>query len=116
MEYKPGTRVVVVGDVPPVLTALTGGLRAGQIGTVVTDCSCLRSNEMAEIFTQKFIGRMSSNDMHRVAFEFGKTCVPAEHLRKIDEDTDDDKMVDWKDVPKPWDIGVTDDPRKKKVH
>jgi hypothetical protein len=116
VKYKPGTKVVVVGDIPVVITILSGGLRAGQIGTVLKHCDCQRTPEMQEVFTAKFLGRIEAYDLHRVGFDWGKCCVPAEHLRPIVDDMDDDKMVDWKDVPKPWDIGVTDDPRKKKVH
>jgi hypothetical protein len=116
MKYKPGTKVVVIGDIPLHITALTG-LRAGQIGTVLSGCQCLRSEEVKEVFKETFLNRVASHDPHRVQFDGYKACAPAEHLRPILDDFDDDKMVDWKDVPKPWDIGVTDDPRtKKKVH
>jgi hypothetical protein len=113
MKFKPGDNVVVVGEIPRIITMISG-LQSGQIGVVTKECSCLRGEEIRETFTAKFIGKLEAGDLHRVAFDYGKVCVPAVHLRKLADDQDDDKMVDWSKVPKPWEIGVTDDPRTKK--
>lgn len=117
--FKPGDKVVVIGDVPQFVTAMTG-VRGGCVGEVMKMCSCPLQEFVEEIaqkrpdFPEHMKKILLKMKMVRVSFEFGKGCVPDEVLRKIYDEPEQDKMVDWSKVPKPWEIGVTD--AKKKMN
>jgi len=98
-----GDKVMVVGPVPPFITAQCG-VYGGEIGEVIKVCKCLA--DMPEEIREQ-VGKLGLVRIHLA--DSGKFCMPRRLLRKIEDDDEDNferQKPDWSKIPKPWEINV----------
>jgi hypothetical protein len=90
-KFKKGDRVITTAAVPMLYTIQTG-IGPGEIGVVDSVCDCA--------------GVKFQQGATCVEFDNTTTCLFDAWLEKLPDVPKEDKMVDWSQVPKPWEIGV----------
>jgi hypothetical protein len=90
-KFKSGDRVITTSEMP-VNATLFLGVGRGEIGVVIKCCECAQNTGL--------------QPTTRVEFDKIITCLFDTWLEKLPDAPEQDKMVDWSQVPKPWEIGV----------